>query len=255
MTKITIIGSGNVAHHLISTFQDDKSIEIVQVFARKKGIIHHNIINNEKIISDFSDFKEADLYIISVSDDAIFEVSESLPFSEKLVVHTSGTKSIDFLSDKNRKGVFYPLQSFSKDKKLNFKEIPICIEAIDKKDFDLLKKIAQSISNSVIEMDSQKRKALHLASVFVCNFVNYMYRIGNEICKENDIHFDILKPLIKETADKINYISSDKAQTGPAQRGDMKIINAHLDFLKNNTENKKIYKLITQAILKKNEKL
>jgi len=251
MTKITIIGSGNVAHHLISAFQGDKSIEIVQVFARKKGIIPHNIINNEKIISDFSDFKDADLYIISVYDDAIFEVSDSLPFSEKLVVHTSGTKSIDFLSDKNRKGVFYPLQSFSKDKKLNFKEIPICLEAKDKKDFDLLKKIAQSISNNIIEIDSQKRKALHLASVFVCNFVNYMYRIGNEICKENDIPFDILKPLIKETADKINYISSDKAQTGPAQRGDIKTINAHLDFLKNNTENQEIYKLITQAILKR----
>jgi len=255
MTKITIIGSGNVAHHLITTFQTDKSIQIVQVFVRKKKSILHNIIGNEKIISHFADFKDADLYIIAVSDDAIFEVSKRLPFSEKLVVHISGTKPLEVLSDKNRRGVFYPLQSFSKDKKLNFKEIPICLETENKEDFALLEKIAQSISNKVIEMDSQKRKVLHIASVFVCNFVNYMYRVGEEICNQNNISFDILKPLINETADKINYISTKQAQTGPAQRGDRQIINAHLDFLKNSTENQEIYKLITQAILKKNEKL
>jgi len=255
MTKITIIGSGNVAHHLITAFQTDSSLEIVQVFTRKKNAFLPTIINDEKIISDFTNFKDADLYIIAVSDDAIFEVSKHLPFSEKLVVHTSGTKSIEVLAHKNRRGVFYPLQSFSKDKKLNFKEIPICLETENKEDFALLQKIAQSISNKVIEMDSQKRKALHVASVFVCNFVNYMYRVGEEICNQNNISFDILKPLINETADKISYISTKQAQTGPAQRGDRQIINTHLDFLKNNTENQEIYKLITQAIFKKNEKL
>jgi len=200
MTKITIIGSGNVAHHLITAFQSEKSTEIVQVFARKRNAILPNI-EKEKIISDFANLKDADLYIVSVSDDAIFEVSHNLPFFEKLVVHTSGTKSIDVLADKNRKGVFYPLQSFSKEKKMKFKEIPIFLETKNKEDFFLLEKIARSVSDKVIAMDSEKRKALHVASVFVSNFVNYMYRIGAEICTENDISFDVLKPLISEIAD------------------------------------------------------
>jgi len=254
MTKITIIGSGNIAHHLITTFQSEKSIEIVQVFARKKHTVLPNI-EKEKIISDFANFKDADLYIVSVSDDAIFEVSHNLPFFGKLVVHTSGTKSIDILADKNRKGVFYPLQSFSKEKKMDFKKIPIFLETENKEDFFLLEKIARSVSDKVIAMDSEKRKTLHVASVFVSNFVNYMYRIGAEICTENNIPFDVLKPLISEIADKINYLSPEQAQTGPAQRGDMQTINSHIEFLKNNTENKQIYQLITRLILQKNEKL
>jgi len=254
MTKITIIGSGNVAHHLVSTFESEKSIEIVQVFARKKNTFLPNI-KKEKIISDFADFKDADLYIVSVSDDAIFEVSDNLPFSKKLVVHTSGTKSIDVLSDKNRKGVFYPLQSFSKEKKIHFKEIPILLETENEEDFKLLEKIGKSVSDKVIAMDSEKRKALHVASVFVSNFVNYMYQIGAEICIKNNISFDLLKPLINEVANKINYLSPEQAQTGPAQRGDMQIVNTHIEFLKNSPENQQIYQLITKAILQKNEKL
>jgi len=254
MTKITIIGSGNVAHHLITTFHRNPSIEIVQVFARNKNVALP-IIKKEKIISDFADFKNADLYIISVSDDAIFEVSDNLPFTEKLVVHTSGTKSMNILSNKNRKGVFYPLQSFSSEKKLHFKEIPIFLETENKEDFFLLEKIARLASDKVITMNSEKRKALHLASVFVSNFVNYMYRIGEDICTENNISFDVLKPLINEVADKINYLSPKQAQTGPAQRGDKQTISTHIGILKNNPEGKQIYQLITQAILQKNGKL
>jgi len=254
MTKITIIGSGNVAHHLITAFQKEKHIEIVQVFVRKKNAVLPNI-KKEKIISNFADFKDADLYIISVSDDAIFEVSDKLPFSKKLVVHTSGAKPIGILADKNRKGVFYPLQSFSKEKKMHFNEIPIFLETQNKKDFFLLEKTARLISGKVIAMDSEKRRALHVASVFVSNFVNYMYRIGADICTENNISFDVLKPLINEVTDKINHLSPKQAQTGPAQRGDIQTIESHIEFLKNNPENKQIYQLITQSILQKNEKL
>src|SRR5690606_7454254 len=135
-------------------------------------------IPKEKITSDYNELKKANLYIISVSDDAIFEVSEKLPFSDSLVVHTSGTKPMDILSDKNRKGVFYPLQTFSKNKKVNFKEIPICLETESPKDLELLKKAANLISNKVVEIDSDKRKTLHVSAVFVSNFVNYLYGIG-----------------------------------------------------------------------------
>lgn len=249
MIKITIIGSGNVAHHLIKTFESNDKTEIVQVFARRKKSVQ-DIIPKEKIISDFKDLKEADLYIISISDDAIFEVSDAFPFSDRLVVHTSGTKSMEILSNKNRRGVFYPLQTFSKNKELNFKEIPICLEAENEEDFELLEKTAYSISDKVFEIDSEKRKTLHVSAVFVSNFVNYLYGIGEEICTENDIPFEILKPLIVEVADKINYLSPKEAQTGPAKRGDVQTINSHLEFLKKDKEKRKIYDLLSKAIMK-----
>ena len=254
MIKISIIGSGNVAHHLIQTFQSNDEIEIVQVFARRPESVK-SIISKEKIISDYNDLKQADLYIISVSDDAIFDVSDRLPFSNRLVVHTSGTKPLEILSDKNRKGVFYPLQTFSKTKNVDFKQIPICLEAENSDDLELLKKVAYLISDKVFEIDSEKRKALHVSAVFVSNFVNYLYGIGEEICKENEIPFDVLKPLIIEVADKINYLTPKQAQTGPAKRGDSQTIEKHLKFLENDSEKKEIYQLLTQAIISKNEKL
>lgn len=249
MIKISLIGSGNVAHHLIHAFESSSEVELVQVFARHKESIQLNI-SEEKIISDYKQLKQADLYIISVSDDAIFEVSQQFHFSDRLVVHTSGTKPMDVLSGNNRKGVFYPLQTFSKNKKVNFKEIPICLETENPKDLELLHKVANLISKKVFEIDSEKRKALHVAAVFVSNFVNYLYGIGEKICTENDIPFEILKPLIVEVADKINYLSPKEAQTGPARRGDVQTINSHLDFLQNNSESQQIYDLLSKAIIK-----
>lgn len=254
MIKISIIGSGNVAHHLIQTFQSNDEIEIVQVFARRPESVQ-SIISKEKIISDYNDLKQADLYIISVSDDAIFDVSDRLPFSNRLVVHTSGTKPMEILSDKNRKGVFYPLQTFSKTKNVDFKQVPICLEAENSDDLELLKKVAYLISDKVFEIDSEKRKALHVSAVFVSNFVNYLYGIGEEICKENEIPFDVLKPLIIEVADKINYLTPKQAQTGPAKRGDLQTIEKHMKFLENDSEKKELYQLLTQVIISKNEKL
>lgn len=251
MVKIVIIGSGNVAWHLIKAFSVSKQTEVVQVFARKKQAVE-NLIAADRIISDFSELKQADLYIISVSDDAIFEVSEALDFSGRLVVHTSGTKPLNILSEKNRRGVFYPLQTFSKDKEINFQEIPICLEAENNEDYVLLEKVAHSVSDRVFRFDSEKRKALHISAVFVSNFVNHLYRIGSEICEENDIPFDVLKPLITEVADKINYLHPKDAQTGPAKREDKQIINTHLDFLKNNPVNQEIYELLSKAIMSKN---
>lgn len=252
MIKISIIGSGNVASHLITAFSLSKEAEVVQVFARKKQSVG-NLVADEKIISDLSELAKADLYIISVTDDAVFEVSEKLPFTDRLVVHTSGTKPLAMLSDKNRRGVFYPLQTFSKDKKVDFKVIPICLEAENKEDFELINKVARLVSDRVFEIDSEKRKALHVSAVFVSNFVNHLYGIGSEICRENDIPFDILKPLISEVADKINMLSPEEAQTGPAKRGDMQTIASHLAFLENDLEKRKIYELLTNAIIRKNK--
>jgi predicted short-subunit dehydrogenase-like oxidoreductase (DUF2520 family) len=253
MIKIAIIGSGNLAQHLISACEIAPEIELVQVFARNKNSINH-LINPEKIISDFEDLQLVDLYIIAVSDNAIANVSAQIPFKNRLVAHTSGSVSLEDLNENNRKGVFYPLQTFTKSKKIDFSQIPICIESENATDFQLLEKVAQSISQKVFAINSQQRKSLHVAAVFVCNFVNHLYEIGNEICIDNKVPFEILKPLIMETADKINTILPIDAQTGPAKRNDTQTINSHLNFLEDENQ-KEIYKLLTKSIIDNGKKL
>jgi predicted short-subunit dehydrogenase-like oxidoreductase (DUF2520 family) len=257
MIKVSIIGSGNVAQHLIKAFSESRSfgaeIELIQVFSRQKESLAH-LLDSDKITNDLNDLAEADLYIIAVSDDAIAEVSSQLPFKNHLVVHTSGSVALNDLNDNNRKGVFYPLQTFSKNKAVNFRTIPICLESENATDFQLLEKVAQSISEKVFVINSEQRKALHVAAVFVNNFVNHLYQIGNEICNNNQIPFDILKPLIQETAEKVMTLSPIEAQTGPAKRNDNDTIQTHLSFLSDENQ-KNIYKTLTQSIQNNGEKL
>ncbi|TPG37618.1 Rossmann-like and DUF2520 domain-containing protein [Flavobacterium pectinovorum] len=253
MTRITIIGSGNVAQHLIKAFTKSDAIEIVQVFSRKKEALA-SVINFEKIVSDFEEIIEADLYIIAVSDKAISEVSKQLPFQNRIVVHTSGAASIETLDPKNRKGVFYPLQTFSKSKAIDFSTVPMCLEAENTFDFRVLETVAKSISNAVFPINSDQRKALHVSAVFVNNFTNHLYQIGQEICTEHQVPFEVLRPLIQETAEKIKTLDPIDAQTGPAKRNDSTTIEAHLEYLTNENQ-KNIYKLLTQSIQDNGKKL
>ncbi|MFC4817189.1 Rossmann-like and DUF2520 domain-containing protein [Flavobacterium sp. GCM10023249] len=253
MIQVIILGSGNVAQHLISAFEKNTTARVKQVFARNPKNISH-LIDYERVTNNINSLLEADVYIISVTDDAIENISAQIPYKNKLVVHTSGTISITNLDSKNRKGVFYPLQTFSKNKSVNFKEIPICLETQNQEDYHLLEKIAHSISDKIFNINSEQRKALHVAAVFSCNFVNHLYQLGSEICKENNIPFEILYPLIQETANKIKTLSPEEAQTGPAKRNDTTTINAHLHFLQNETQ-KEIYKLLTKSIIDNGKKL
>ncbi|AOW10334.1 Rossmann-like and DUF2520 domain-containing protein [Flavobacterium gilvum] len=253
MIKITIIGSGNVAQHLIDAFAKSNATEIIQVFSRTKKEISP-LLDSSKIIHDLKDLVESDLYIIAVSDDAIASVSSQFPFENRLVVHTSGSAPLSFLSDKNRKGVFYPLQTFTKGKAIDFKTIPFCLETQFESDYTILEKVARSISDNVQPIDSHQRKALHVAAVFVNNFTNYLYQLGNDICQENNVSFDILKPLILETAEKLLMLSPKDAQTGPAKRNDITTIQAHESFLSNENQST-IYKILTQSIQNHGKKL
>jgi predicted short-subunit dehydrogenase-like oxidoreductase (DUF2520 family) len=253
MIKITIIGTGNVGQHLIKAFTKSTFVTLFQVYSRNEKMLN-NYIDSNIIVSDFADLKEADLFIIAVSDIAIAEVSAKLPFKNQLIVHTSGSVSLDALGKNNRNGVFYPLQTFSKNKPIDFKTIPICLETKAESDYNLLEKVAQSISNTVYKIDSEQRKSLHVAAVFVCNFVNHLYQIGNEICDAHQVPFEILNPLIIETAQKIENLSAKAAQTGPASRNDTTTIAAHQAFL-NDTNQKKIYKLLTESIQNNGKKL
>ena len=246
MIKVVLIGAGNVAYHLIQAFAKSTKVEVIQVLARQKGTLISQIDSN-KIIDSYTDLAMADLYIIAVSDDAIASVSSQIPFENRLVVHTSGTVPMAALDSKNRKGIFYPLQTFSKDKALDFSQIPICLESEGESDFEFLENVAKIVSNNVYKISSEQRKALHVSAVFVNNFVNHLYQIGNEICIDNNVSFEILKPLIMETANKVMTLSPKEAQTGPAKRKDTKTIKTHLDFL-SNENHAIIYKILTQSI-------
>jgi predicted short-subunit dehydrogenase-like oxidoreductase (DUF2520 family) len=247
MIQVVILGTGNVATHLIKAIENTANMEVVQVFNRNSNGFDVLPFKGSTT-TEISKLMNADCYIIAVPDDAVQTLSSSLQFENRLVVHTSGSVSVNELDSKNRRGVFYPLQTFSKEREVDFSQIPLCIEAENSSDLKFLKVLALSVTNSVFEVNSEKRKKLHLAAVFVCNFVNHLYHIGYELTKNNGIPFSILKPLIKETASKIESASPEVMQTGPAKRNDVKTIEKHLHLLDQPLQ-KEIYKLLSQSIL------
>lgn len=246
MIKVVLLGYGNVNSHLLKNFHKSREVEVCQVFSRHipEEYPSYGAVD---FVHSLSDIDSADVYLMGIADDAIGSFSDGLPFEGKLVVHTSGAVALKTLSDKNRRGVFYPLQTFSKHREVNFTDIPIFIEAENAKDLELLRKLGNSISTAVEEISSEKRKKLHLAAVFVNNFVNYLYQMGADILAKENISFDALKPLIMETAAKITDLSPQQAQTGPAKRRDIKTIENHLELLPEGPF-RQIYSMFTQQI-------
>ena len=249
MTTIVFLGFGNVNFHLINTLYKHNKYSVIQVYNRSEINLNKEL-NKIPFTTDLSKIKEADLYIIGIPDDAIAAFSETLPLKNKLVVHTSGSVSMEVLSKRNRKGVFYPLQTFSKNREVNFNTIPICIEAKEEADLELLTNLGNSLSEKVVEIDSDERSKLHLAAVFVNNFVNHLYAIGDDILGNNELSFDLLHPLIEETASKVKTLSPSEVQTGPARRGDQKTIEKHLHLLKEGPESE-LYQQLTESLMKK----
>lgn len=246
MISTVILGAGNVASHLYQAFKNTEGVSVTQWYNRNIDVLT-DYANETDITNDISKIKPADIYIIAVSDDAVAKLSTKLPFKNKLVVHTSGSVGLHDLDNSNSRGVFYPLQTFSKDVKINFSEIPMCIEIERKSDLPILKDLATAIGSNFYKVNSEQRRALHLAAVFVNNFTNQLYRIGHEITEAENVDFDILKPLIKETAKKVETISPFMAQTGPAKRNDKKTIQKHLNALDKDIH-KEIYELMTSSI-------
>ena len=249
MTTIVFLGFGNVNFHLINTLYKHNKDSVIQVYNRSEINLNKEL-NKIPFTTDLSKIKEADLYIIGIPDDAIAAFSETLPLKSKLVVHTSGSVSMEALSKRNRKGVFYPLQTFSKNREVNFNTIPICIEAKKEADLELLTNLGNSLSEKVVEIDSDERSKLHLAAVFVNNFVNHLYAIGDDILGNNELSFDLLHPLIEETASKVKTLSPSEVQTGPARRGDQRTIEKHLHLLKEGPESE-LYQQLTESLMKK----
>ena len=246
MISVVILGSGNVATHFFKAFKKTDDVSVIQWFNRNLESIKP-YKNDVDITNDLNSLKDADVYILAVSDDVIGELSSKLPFNNRLVVHTSGSVSVYDIDKKHKRGVLYPLQTFSKKAKMDFTNVPICIETIDKKSYPLLKELALSVGSPTKRVNSDQRRVLHLAAVFVNNFTNQLYRVGHEITESEGAEFDLLKPLILETANKIQELSPYMAQTGPAKRNDKKTLKKHLKILKNK-HHKDIYQLMTESI-------
>jgi predicted short-subunit dehydrogenase-like oxidoreductase (DUF2520 family) len=250
--RITIIGSGNVATHLAAAFKN-AGHRIVQVYSRdmqNAALLAYHV--KAEAIDNLSQIDaETDIFIIAVKDDAIGLVAEQLAPHQKLMVHTSGATDLyTLLAFSDNVGVFYPLQTFSKSKEVNFRTVPLCIEAADQGIAKQLKELAQTISNSVCDIDSPQRKTLHLAAVFACNFPNYLYNIAQQILIQHDLNFDLLRPLILETAEKVQNNLPVAVQTGPAVRNDETTMNNHLQLLQGNPDLQQLYTLLSQGIIK-----
>jgi len=248
MISVVLLGAGNVATHLYKAFIKSKDVSVSQWYNRNLEPIQ-TYKNEVEVIDDINKLKKADVYIIAVSDDAISNLSSQLPFENRLVIHTSGSVGVYELDKKNERGVFYPLQTFSKDAEVDFKQVPICIEVIKKTNLKTLKSLSEALGSESHKVNTEQRKALHLAAVFVNNFTNQLYRIAHEITESKGVEFNILKPLILETAKKVQDLSPYMAQTGPAKRNDKKTIRKHLKLLENQ-HHKDIYELLTTSIQK-----
>jgi predicted short-subunit dehydrogenase-like oxidoreductase (DUF2520 family) len=250
--KIILIGSGNLAIHLAISLHKSRN-EIAQVFSRT----HENAKSlPEKVDANYTDDiakidRNANLYIFSLKDDALPEILEKMPKTTGIWAHTAGSIPMDIFSEyTDSYGVIYPLQTFSKNREVNFSDIPVFIEGSNFETTHLLETLAQRISKNVQSLSSEKRKYLHLAAVFACNFTNHLYALSAEILEKEDIPFDVLKPLIMETAAKVMEINPKEAQTGPAVRFDESIINKQIDLL-SDSDLKKIYLLLSEGIFER----
>ncbi len=244
--QIVIIGSGNVAYHMAKAFTL-KGIFLAQIFGRNEKEL--NKISEElNIPYSTGQLEDADLYIICVSDNSVQEVSGIIAKKNCLVAHTSGSLPKEVLAGTYRRASFYPLQTFSKSKELEYEKIPFFIETENEEDRKILFELASKISKNVMESDHEKRKYIHLTAVFACNFVNHLFSRAKEISDSQEIPFDYFLPLIDETVQKIHEIEPKKAQTGPAVRNDVRILELHEQLLKD--ESLEIYKTMIYSIQK-----
>lgn len=249
--KIVLIGAGNVAHHLAPALLRagmnlcqiySRTLESARELGRKTGITYTS--------DTFAVYPDGDIYIFCVSDDALLSVFKSLRINEEaLILHTSGSVPLDiFKPYRQNYGVLYPLQTFSKTRNLDFGEIPLCIEAPDKEVLKTIGQIADKLSSKVYEISSKKRKKLHLAAVLANNFTNHLYHMAGKLLEKEDLDFNLLRPLIFETAHKVMQMIPENAQTGPARRGDTNILNLHKSMLKDNRDIQTLYVLLSQSI-------
>lgn len=254
--KIVFIGAGNLATHLAKSLYNN-SFNITQVYSRTLASAQKLASEINATFTDKLDeiVPNADIYIFSIPDSVLESTISKIKVDKnKLFLHTAGSMPLDVFKDySSRYGVIYPFQTFSKQKEIDFSSTPVFIEANNENDRVLLTEIVNSVTHKVYYLPSEKRQYLHLTGVFACNFTNHMYSIANQILSKEDIPFDVILPLIDETANKVHSLAPEKAQTGPAIRYDENVINKHLSLILDE-KTKDIYKLLSESIHKINYK-
>jgi predicted short-subunit dehydrogenase-like oxidoreductase (DUF2520 family) len=252
--SVAFIGSGNVAWHLAPAL-DNLGFAVREVFSlrRKNAVALAEKLYQATGVTDL-DFSEspARVFFICVSDDAIKDVMRELVLpTDAILVHTSGSQPLTALGNTTSRhtGVFYPLQTFTKKRKIIFQDVPIFVESEDAATEKILLSIAKSLSKKAVRITSAERKALHMAAVFASNFTNHMLTISKEIMVRNKLNFDYLKPLIAETLNKSLEIGPENSQTGPAKRGDLETLDSHMELLTYDAAVGEIYKIVSQHII------
>ena len=248
--RVVFIGAGNLATHLSKALQE-AGHDIVQVFSRTASSAQQlaGKLGCAMTTSIEAVRPDADIYIYSVSDAVLGELIARTPLPDgALCLHTAGSIPMSVFAPRcQRYGVFYPLQTFSKDRPVKFEEIPLCIEGSTPEVTATLREMGQEISRQVIEASSEQRRHLHLAAVFACNFTNHLYAIAAKLLERQGLPFDALRPLIRETAAKIETLAPTAAQTGPAMRYDRNVMQKHIDLL-DDAEEKEIYRILSKHI-------
>ncbi len=250
--RIVLIGAGNLATQL-GTALVRRGEDVVQVFSRTEASASAlaGKLGCEAVTDLDAVCRDAELYIVALKDSALSALAASIVKGREqaLFVHTAGSLPMTVWEGiAPRHGVFYPMQTFSKQREVDFSRIPVFIEANNADDCRRLKVLASSLSSNVREADSAQRRALHLAAVFACNFTNHMYALSAHLLAEAGLPFDSMLPLIDETAAKVHVLSPSQAQTGPAIRYDENVIGKHLDALASHPEWQDLYERISKSI-------
>jgi len=247
--RATVIGAGKVAHKLAPWLKSNK-VAVKQIYNRttaKAGALAAEV--GAQPLAEVADIdREVDMVIIAVSDDAIREVSDELPSLDAVIVHTSGTRPIDDLKKHDKRGVFYPLQTFTPQSNIDFQQIPICIEGNSREVEEYLKSCCIDWGTSCHLLNSDQRGILHIAAVVANNFTNHLWGSAFDLLKEHNIEPNILYPLMLETVRKATFEDPHEVQTGPAVRGDQQTIDRHLDKLKSDANLREIYRVLTESI-------
>lgn len=250
--RIVFVGAGNMATQLALALSN-KGCRVLQVYSRTidsarqlAGRVGNNTLYTNRIADIVTD---ADLYIFSLSDNALPDVIEQMQPNDALWVHTAGSMPMDVFAAKcARYGVLYPMQTVNKDRVIDWSDVPVFVEASNESDTQYLVQLSQRLSKNVSRSNSQQRQSLHLAAVFACNFTNHMYAVAEKLLQEQGLEFDVMKYLIRETEHKAESISPVDGQTGPAVRNDVNVMNKHLALLGNTPEGE-LYRLISKNIM------
>ena len=252
--KIGMIGAGKMATNLAMALVQKAGCNISWVWSRTNESADRlaRQVSSRVLSGPAAVLPEADLIIISVPDDVTPRLASSLiPSGDIPVVHTSGSLEVDVLpAFIKQRGVLYPLQTFSLDRPVDFSKIPVFIQAEDEPLKNLLLSLAKKLSPDVTCITGEQRLYLHIAAVFACNFSNYLYSCAEQIMSNARLPFSVLYPLITETAAKAIALSPSEVQTGPAKRGDLHIIEKHLDKLKSDPDLHQIYTTLSDLIMK-----